>query len=60
METTLFSCSKLGFNTEGIEVLPVGQYIIEANIIARNINSQDIINKLKFWKIQKIWNLEGD
>jgi DNA modification methylase len=58
--TTLFSCSKLGFNTEGIEVLPIGQYIIEANILARNINSQNIINRLKFWKIQKIWNFKGN
>lgn len=58
--TTLFSCSKLGFDTEGIEVLPIGQYIIEANIIARNRNNQDIINRLKYWRIQKIWNVDGD
>jgi DNA modification methylase len=58
--TTLFSCSQLGFDTEGIEILPIGQHIIEANLIARAINNdQDIINRLKHWQINKIWNGEG-
>lgn len=58
--TTLFSCSQLGFDTEGIEILPIGQHIIEANLIARAINNdRDIINRLKYWQINKIWNGEG-
>ena len=57
--TTLFSCSQLGFDAEGIEVLPIGQYIIEANIIARSIDNQEIISRLKYWKVNKVWNGEG-
>lgn len=58
--TTLFSCSQLGFDTDGIEVLPIGQYIIEANIIARNHNKQKIANRLKYWKVNKVWKGKGN
>ena len=58
--TTLFSCSQLGFDSEGIEILPIGQYIIEANIIARNHNKQRIVNRLKYWKVNKVWKGKGN
>ena len=58
--TTLFSCSQLGFDSDGIEILPIGQYIIEANIIARNHNKQRIVNRLKYWKVNKLWKGKGN
>ena len=39
--TSLFACSSLGYDSEGIEVLPVGQKIIEANILARGEHKND-------------------
>ena len=58
--TALFACSSLGYDTEGIEVLPVGQKIIEANIIARSHHKQDIVARLKYWLSEAIWNKEGE
>ena len=58
--TALFACSSLGYDAEGIEVLPVGQKIIEANIIARNNHKQDIVARLQYWLSEAIWNKEGE
>ena len=33
--TALFVCSSLGYDSEGIELLPIGQKIIQANVLAR-------------------------
>ncbi len=57
--TALFACSDLGYDTEGIEVLPVGQKIVKANILARGSNKQKIISGLEGWLIQKPWNIKG-
>ncbi len=57
--TTLFASSSLGYNSEGIEVLPVGQKIITANILVRGANKQKIIFALENWLRQKPWNDEG-
>ena len=57
--TALFACSSLGFDSEGIEVLPVGQKIIQANVLARGSNKQSIISRLENWQLQKPWNAEG-
>ena len=58
--TTLFSCSRLGLNGEGIELLPVGQYIIETNILARKAKNKSIATILKQWQKDKLWNIEGE
>ncbi len=57
--TTLFAASSLGYDAEGIEVLPVGQKIIKANIIARRANKQQIASDLDRWLLQKFWNTKG-
>ena len=57
--TTLFACSNLGHDADGIELLPVGQKIIEANILARNQHSKNIIDRLTYWNSENIWNKEG-
>ncbi|MDB9313831.1 DNA methyltransferase [Spirulina sp. CS-785/01] len=58
--TTLFACSALGYDAEGIEVLPVGQKIIEANILARSEYKEEIITGLERWLGQKPWNTDGE
>ena len=58
--TALFTCSNLGYNTEGIEVLPIGQKIIEANVLARGKHRRDIISGLERWLAKKSWNGRGE
>ena len=58
--TSLFACSSLGYDSEGIEVLPVGQKIIEANIRARSKYKKDIISGLDRWLLKKPWNTDGE
>jgi DNA modification methylase len=58
--TALFVCSALGYISEGMEVLPVGQKIIEAYILARGSHKLDIIAGLERWQLQKTWNIDGE
>ncbi len=57
--TALFVCSFLGYGSEGIELLPIGQKIIQANVLARGPNKQSIVSGLENWLIQKPWTTEG-
>ena len=57
--TALFTCSSLGYPAEGIEVLPVGQRIIRANILARSAHRQKIVSGLETWLLEEPWNAEG-
>ena len=57
--TALFASSSLGYESIGIEVLPVGQEIIEANIIARHGNKKNLILAIDRWLFNKPWNVEG-
>ena len=58
--TALFVCSSLGYHTEGIELLPIGQKIIQANVLARGANKQSIVAGLENWLLQQPWNTEGE
>ena len=58
--TTLFACSSLGYDSEGIELLPIGKEIIEANVITRGAQKNEIISALHKWLTKKAWNDEGD
>ena len=58
--TALFVCSSLGYHSEGIELLPIGQKIIKANVLARGENKQSIVSGLENWLLQKPWNAEGE
>ena len=58
--TALFTCSSLGYHAEGIELLPIGQKIIQANVLARGANKQSIVSGLKNWLLQQPWNAEGE
>lgn len=57
--TALFACASLGYHSEGIEVLPIGQKIIKANVLARGINQQSITSGIENWLLQKPWNRAG-
>ena len=58
--TALFVCSSLGYHSEGIELLPIGQKIIQANVLARGANKHSIVSGLESWSLQKPWNTEGE
>jgi DNA modification methylase len=58
--TALFVCSALGYHAEGIELLPIGQKIIKANMLARGANKQSIVSGLESWLLQKPWNADGE
>ena len=58
--TALFVCSSLGYYAEGIELLPIGQKIIKANVLVRGVNKQSIVAGLENWLLQKPWNTEGE
>lgn len=58
--TALFTCSFLGYSADGIEVLPVGQKIIEANIIARGNCKNSVATRIEHWVLQKTWNNDGE
>ena len=58
--TALFACSSLGYHAEGIELLPIGQKIIQANVLARGANKQSIVAGLENWLLQQPWNTAGE
>lgn len=58
--TALFACSNLGIMADGIELLPIGQKIIEGNIIARNFDKPPLINTLNKWLDERKWNKKGE
>ena len=58
--TALFVCSSLGYDSEGIELLPIGQKIVQANVLARGANKQSIVSGLENWLLHRPWNTEGE
>ncbi len=58
--TALFATSSIGYDSDGIELLPVGQKIIEANIITRSHHKQSVIERLKYWLSETVWNKDGE
>ncbi len=58
--TALFACSDLGYDSEGIELLPIGQQIIIANNVVRTVNKEKLISVLEKWITIKPWNNNGE
>lgn len=57
--TALFAAASLGYDAEGMELLPVGQKIIAANHIARGSNREAAAAALDKWHAEKPWNSRG-
>jgi DNA modification methylase len=58
--TALFACSGLGINADGIELLPIGQQIINTKILLDTEFSIEDFQRLKAWSELKIWkSFEG-
>ncbi len=52
--TTLFASSEIGYNSEGIELLPIGQQIIKNRMISKNLTKSELF-RLSFWKDKLPW-----
>jgi DNA modification methylase len=53
--TALFAASDLGIDVDGIELLPIGQHIINTKIILDTEFTLDDFNRLKKWFNLQIW-----
>jgi DNA modification methylase len=53
--TALFAASELGFDIDGIELLPIGQQIIETKQILDTEFISDDLERLKTWLSLQIW-----
>ncbi len=53
--TALFAASELGFDVDGIELLPIGQQIIETKQILDTEFISDDLERLKTWMSLQIW-----
>jgi DNA modification methylase len=53
--SALFAASELEINSVGIELLPIGQKIIESRNLLINNFSNDDFNRLMFWKENEPW-----
>jgi len=53
--TALFSSSDAGYNSEGIELLPLGEQIIKNRTTAITNFDQSDINRIRFWKENLPW-----
>ena len=58
--TALFAVASLGYDADGIELLPIGQKIVEANILARGRRSDSIVAAIERWLARKPWNDGGE
>jgi len=52
--TALFASSEIGYNAVGIELLPIGQQIIENRIIVSSLG-QNEIDRIQFWRDNRPW-----
>ena len=58
--TALFAASDLGFESEGIELLPIGQEITAANLSLRGQGQKEILKVINRWIQDKPWENAGD
>lgn len=54
--TALFAASELGISADGIELLPIGQRIIQTRLIIDNEFAESDLERLKYWVKEKTWN----
>ncbi len=52
--TSLFASSEMGFDSEGIELLPLGQQIVRSRITANRLGHNEI-SRIVFWKDSQPW-----
>lgn len=58
--TTLFAGSKLGYNADGIELLPIGQHVITAHDYLLHHVTENELATLKTWRDTQPWEQVSD
>ncbi len=53
--TTLFAASEMGWDATGIEVLPVGRFLVRGRQTAESLAPTEF-ERLRFWRDEKPWN----
>lgn len=53
--TTLFAGSRLGYDADGIELLPIGQHVIRAHHYLLHHITKEELSILKKWRDEKPW-----
>ncbi len=53
--TALFSALELGYSSEGIELLPIGQQIITSRYSASKLRDDSVIARLEHWRRNLPW-----
>ncbi|WP_254174800.1 DNA methyltransferase [Planktothrix pseudagardhii] len=53
--TTLFAANSHGLNTDGVELLPIGQEIIKSRKIIDCDLTQEDLSRIEYWKAKKPW-----
>lgn len=53
--TTLFVASSMGFDADGIEVLPVGQQIVASRMALQKRLTEEDIRRLEYWAEAQPW-----
>ena len=57
--TTLFAARDLGFDADGIELLPIGRQVIESRLQAESLSAEDL-ERIGFWMLKKPWKNVSD
>lgn len=55
--TAIFASAELGYDAEGIELLPIGQQICTARQLCFGDFNQELLDSLKTWRDQTPWNV---
>lgn len=53
--TTLFAASAQGLNADGVELLPIGQQIIQMRVLAQRELTSDDLERLTWWMQERPW-----
>jgi len=58
--TTLFSSREMGFNPSGIEVMPIGEFVLKSRIATENADMDQLIKEIEKLKKLNFLNLPVD
>jgi len=58
--TALFVSADLGHDVDGVELMPVGQHIIAANVAARTASNGDLVPAIDAWLSESPWKTAGE
>lgn len=58
--TALFAASGVGLAADGLELLPIGQEIVQARLALRQNEDGELVHRLRFWQSTCPWQSESE